>query len=578
MPVLTLPLALIALSSVPALLAIYWLRNRYRHQVVSSLHLWLDHRDAREGGTRVKRMQIPLLLIVEIFVLILLALAATDPRVLMASAQRPLLIVLDDSYSMLAGGRDRAADALQQLLREEKRFAARILLAREQPAALTETLTTPTQVADALKNWRCQSPTADLQRAVALAYDVGGKQSRILVLTDRPAQDEPKEGRLQWWAFGEASPNVAIVNAVRTTDGDRQRVLLEIGNFSASTARTELLLNNSPRALELAPAETRRLWLDLSEFDAPFHARLGDDSLAFDNAIVLLPDDPPPLRVALDVRHELLHAMLSKALQGTRHCTITSSDSDIILTDQQATVAPSPESWLVRFTIENEPAAFVGPFLVDRSHPLTHGLQLDGVIWSALSDQPMSGRPLVAAGNTSLLTIVDRSSFDSVRFDVHIRLNPDQSTVQSTANFPILLWNLVAWRQSAMPGIQTKNVRLGSQVAVVTEPGIEVVRMVDPQDESQSIAVRGRTISLSADQPGIYKITSGGNEYQFAANALSRDESDLRPLATRKAGSWISEASLRHEYRSISWVGLLLALGLLTLHAFLISRRGGSGS
>jgi hypothetical protein len=64
-PVFIYPLALFGLLGVPALLAVYLLRNRYRRVPVSSLMLWVDARRSREGGTRVRRLQTPLLLLLE---------------------------------------------------------------------------------------------------------------------------------------------------------------------------------------------------------------------------------------------------------------------------------------------------------------------------------------------------------------------------------------------------------------------------------------------------------------------------------------------------------------------------------
>jgi hypothetical protein len=59
-----------------------------------------------------------------------------------------------------------------------------------------------------------------------------------------------------------------------------------------------------------------------------------------------------------------------------------------------------------------------------------------------------------------------------------------------------------------------------------------------------------------------------------AVNALSRDESDLRECASGRWGDWLDEASMRLEYRSVAWILLLLALGVVTIHLFLVSRGG----
>src|SRR5271166_3432759 len=97
LPLFTYPLALVGLVGVPLLVGIYLLRNRFRRQVVSSLMLWLEPREARQGGTRIRRLQT-----------LLLILAAAEPRLRMTQTARPLVVVLDDSFSMLAGGEESA--------------------------------------------------------------------------------------------------------------------------------------------------------------------------------------------------------------------------------------------------------------------------------------------------------------------------------------------------------------------------------------------------------------------------------------------------------------------------------------
>ena len=85
-PVFLYPLAFLGLLGVPVLLAIYLLRNRYRRVPVSSLMLWVDVRQSREGGTRVRRLQTPLLLFLEMAAVALLSLAAAGPHVRTAEA------------------------------------------------------------------------------------------------------------------------------------------------------------------------------------------------------------------------------------------------------------------------------------------------------------------------------------------------------------------------------------------------------------------------------------------------------------------------------------------------------------
>src|SRR5438067_8268331 len=97
LPLFTTSWAFLAIAAVPALVAIYWLRNRFRRLPVSSLMLWMEHHAAREGGLRVQRLQTPLLFFLELLALLLLILAAAQPHLPLLQGSRPLLIVLDDS-------------------------------------------------------------------------------------------------------------------------------------------------------------------------------------------------------------------------------------------------------------------------------------------------------------------------------------------------------------------------------------------------------------------------------------------------------------------------------------------------
>src|SRR5579863_9743571 len=101
-PFLTYPLALLALASLPALAAIYILRNRFRRRQVSSLVLWRFQVQSKAGGVKIQRLQLPLLFFLELLALLLLVVAATGPQWKLPQSARPLIVVLDDSFAMRA--------------------------------------------------------------------------------------------------------------------------------------------------------------------------------------------------------------------------------------------------------------------------------------------------------------------------------------------------------------------------------------------------------------------------------------------------------------------------------------------
>ncbi|MFO0928275.1 MAG: DUF58 domain-containing protein [Gemmataceae bacterium] len=126
-PLFLYPLAFVGLVGVPALLAIYLFRNRFRRRPVSSLMLWPAVRESRAGGRRLRAVQTPLLFLLELLAILLLVLAASEPHLRLRTSSRPLVVVLDDSYSMQAGGersaRTRAAEAFQSQVRSQPPYS-----------------------------------------------------------------------------------------------------------------------------------------------------------------------------------------------------------------------------------------------------------------------------------------------------------------------------------------------------------------------------------------------------------------------------------------------------------------------
>jgi hypothetical protein len=592
LPFLTHPLALAALAvGVPALVAIYWLRNRFRRRVVSSLMLWVDAREARAGGTRLHRLQTPLLFLLELAAILLLVFAAADPQVRATQGTRPLVVVLDDSFSMRAGGEDsprgRALVALREELRARPPYSIRFVLAGERPQVLGEPVKTLREAERLLAGWTCGAPTSRLEQALTLAADVGGELALLLVVTDRaPAEGTVAErGRLCWWAFGKPLANVAFVNAARTAREEGERCLFEIANFADEESRTQLRIETADggsiqRAeLRLAPGETRRIVLPLKPGTPAVRAVLGDDALAIDNEVILQPAPRRALRVQLAVGDRGLRAPLEKAIRAARFATVTGRRPHLIFTDGTADPDAGEEAWPVFLVRENDALAYTGPFVMDRAHPLTDGLSLRGVIWAAGKGQALEGAPVIMAGNVPLLSVretlpVEGEERTEGRQEARLRLRPDLSTLTQAPDWPALVWNLLAWRAAALPGLDRSNVRLGERVALTFATPVEKVRVAVPGRPPRDVPVKGKRLTLRADEPGTYEILDGAQRYAFSANVQHPDESDLRGCVGGQWGEWLDETTLRLEYRSVAWLLLLLALGVLALHWFLVARAG----
>ena len=592
-PTFTLPLGFLALLAVPILVGIYLLRTRSRRYPVSSLMLWVNQKQAREGGLKVERLQTPLLFLLELLTLILLALAVAEPIIRTTKSQIPLIVVLDDSFSMLAGAEDsprsKSITALDELLAPEgfnplakPRYGVRYVLAGTEPQLLNEEAKSAGEAIAELDRWKCLSPSVDLEAAISFAAALGDTKALMLIVTDGPPAHPLESDSIQWWGFGSPQPNVAFVNATRNPSESGERCLFEITNLSGSASKTELVVElhgtvvgGSPARLHhstvaIRPMETHRVFLNLPPNTPALRAWIGDDSLSIDNTVVLLPQVRKPVHVDVQIQDQRLQSLIVDALKATERSVSTTTQPDLIFLDQGALADDAGEAWLMRLVIEPQASAYLGPFVVNRAHPLTEGLSFNGVVWGAGTTEDFIGVPIITAGNVPLLTDTER--YTGIH-ELRLRLRPDLSTLQTSPNWPALIWNLLEWRASETPGLERSNLRLGEVAVLRTKMEVESVKVFSPIGSAHDQPVLERKVILMAQDVGIYEVDTGSEKYAFSSNALHQSESDLRTRASGRWGDWGNTTLEWWGYRSFAWFFLLLAIATLTLH-LILSKRG----
>jgi len=580
-PFLTYPLALLALTTVPALAAIYILRNRFRRRQVSSLVLWRFHVQSKSGGAKIHRLQLPLLFFLEMLALTLLVVAATGPQWKLPQSARPLIVVLDDSFSMRAvnGGlsaQGRARIFLEKLFHRQAPPSTRLILAGASPRALGSTIKSWGEVNDLLAQWKCWSPNSSLESAVTLAAELGKQQANILVLSDhKPADEKISNQRLEWVAFGAPLDNVAIVNASRTAFGDEDRCLLEIANFSNAPHSTRLAVQtgtNAPQAslVSLGANESQRVVFNIPSSAPTLRAALESDPLVEDNEAQLLPPIRKHVRVQVSLTNEISTALVNRTLDATGLRAAITDNPELVIRETD-TVAGS-NSWNLCLRSNAATNAFTGPFIVDTSHPLAGGVALAGVVWAGAATTNSPGDiPVILAGNVPLL-----SAHEDITGRRHINLNfnPALSTVQNTPDWPVLFWNILSWRISEMPGLKESNARLGTEMILKTTG--ETVTVTQPDGVKTTFAKTGGELALDTPMPGIYSVAAGATTNQFAVNVLAADKSNLAACASGQWGKWSEDTERRLEQTSAVWVFGLLALALLAAHLYLVAAAKGS--
>jgi hypothetical protein len=591
----TLPWMLAGLVGVPALAAIYWLRSRAQVRVVSSLFLWIDQRRPKQGGRVVERMQAPLAFFLELLAIVAMILAAAGFSFTRSQFARPIVLVLDDSYSMRAGKtssvRDRAREALAKEF-QHTAYVARVVLAGSQPRLLGESIRTDAQLQEALEDWRCMAPTAALEPAIALAAEVGGDTARILVISDREPAEDLVPGKAQWWAFGQPLSNMAITAAARDrsstgVEGEEDRTLLEITNLGSTSTRTNLALEGAGlaapqrKSIELGPAAASRLIMNFASGSTELRATLDEDELTIDNAVVLVSPRRAPLRVQVAVADAegagaRLHSSITRALEAAGQTLLVDSRPQLVIADNAS--SPDSGAWQFELLAGPDPVAFEGPYVVDRSHPLAEGLSLDAIIWSASEKSVPRGVPVITAGNRVLVADEEEASG---QHRVQLAIDMQMSNLADSPEWPILIANLVRWRAAALPGPATTNLQLGQLLRFTRAddgPSEVPVVMRLPDGAEQRLPVEGKVGEVRPDQVGLYQISAGAQQFSFATNAVNADESNLSQCATGRWGSWNDSEVYQDQHVRLDWVFLLFAIGCLVAHLVVLSRAGAPGT
>jgi hypothetical protein len=540
----------------------------------------------------------------------------------MPQSTRPLIIVLDDSFSMRAvtdntSAQARAKEYLQKLYRIQPPPSTRVLLAGTEPRLLGSQVHTWNEVEKILEQWTCHAPSAAIDSALTLAAELGKKQANVLVLTDQaPPGKKISNTLLHWRAFGLPADNTAIINASRTALGGEDRCLLEIANFSSKPGEAKLAVQTGSNSvqtstLSFAPNEQKRLVFNLPSAVPMLTAALEADALSDDNQVQLLPPIRKRVRVRIALANAASSALLERALEASGLRAAVSESPELVIHDSPATfissnawslhwisdgesghsaagaaagsaavqerdsggeTPPKPAGEDARATDARATVAYTGPFVMDSSHPMAEGLSLQGVVWAAIPmTNPPGTVPVILAGNIPLL-FAREDIFG--RRELTLNLNPDLSTVQNTPDWPVLFWNLLNWRIAQLPGLRENNCRLGSE-AILKTTG-EPVSVTWPDGMMKHFPRTGDQLSLETPLPGLYSVVMGTTTNSFVANSLAADESNLSQCTTGEWGQWKNENERRFEEASLVWLIGLAVLTVLVTHLFLSSGKKGS--
>ena len=600
------------------LVVFYFLKLKRPRQIIPSLVLWRQVLSDQRVNSPFQKFKRNLLLLLQILLLALLALAAMQPflrREAKRSARLPILVDVSASMGALDknGGRSRLDEAKQRLneriesLPPDQELC--LVAFGKSARKLTGFTNNKSELRNAVRALETEDVPGDLEEALRLAQALARTSpfDRVLVFTDGnlPAKTNfelPFQLELQ--KLPPAGPNAGITafNARRAGSGDWELFiqLAVTDPAPAATATVELRSGGQTIAQEnvaLTPGSAPRLAFRVSGAqDANIHAVLrpgGFDSLASDNDAWLTLPAVRPLDVFVPESPSLAafrHALA--ALDGIRifprKDTPSPSSFDLTITDVPGappalllcTTGFVPEDMAALVTIAKKSVAAID---WRRESPLLQHVSLDEVIFmedpvtaAGKDDTAFAnlGYEILAHGQHGPLALV-RGDDSGMR--VHLLFHPEQSTLPFRVAFPIFTANLVE-RARILAGLSEaaatatgvlppQNFTAGASVAVT---GPSHFTRSERADE------RGTVAGIPAPRVGEYTFTSGGTSRTVGASLLSTSETGLAAVSEVEFGDRISVATANTASkadRSLWWPLALAGFAVLLVEWWWFQRR-----
>jgi hypothetical protein len=566
------PLAALAAFALAAITALHLLRERRRRVLVSSAVLWSDaaarKRQARLGG-RLRRW---LSWAIQLLVLVLLLIAAGDPRRAPEPTERTVIVLIDRSASM--GARHGDGTRLDVAKREAKRIvaaapgSAEVLVASFGATAVLEVGADGDRArAEAAIDRILQSDEpSDLPQALRFAGAIGPEtRPATIVIVGDGSYDEVEIARevrppndLVFVQAGAPGENAGIVSfgpvpgggrraapdAVLAVQnfGDRTRALVaEIWVDGARAARQELRLAPRARAVRHLPLAGRpgRLWearLEPAPGEAP-------DLLALDDRAYAIVSPPRPRTILVvgapnlyldaallglgeEVTFRRIGAGETAALAGAWEkydCVIVDgaplpvapTRGRFLLLDPHGPGAPFPSRGVVRAPV---------PTTVDTNHPLLqHASLADLNVRQArrLELEPDDRAPVASFGVPLMITR-ERPELRLVALAFDVR----RSDLPLRPSFPVLVANAVEWLAGA-PAVPRTGHLTGSVAAVSSDPSVREAQITGPDGAVTPVRASAGALDVVLSRQGTYRIErSGERGLVAAANLVSPGESD----------------------------------------------------
>lgn len=606
------PWGLLGLLSLPVITAIHLFQRRFPPLLVAGTHLWGAETRVQMAGRRRDRLPVTASLLLELLAGLIFSLALAQPRFGELGSVAHLVVVLDDSASMSGqpasepSFRRRAIAVIQERLEALERDA-RVTLIRSgvQPTLLGQQAMNWNEAETVLADWHPQAPGHDFSPAWDEAARIVGDDGAFLFVTDRiDDRTSTLPLGMDVVSVGQRLINVAISSA--RWDFDSQsgsgRLFVRLSNYSSSPTTVTLTASSNGQELLTQPVSLPARGTAPLEASIPggvgrltVRVAAPQDGLVVDDTVTLVEPKVRLLTVAVTLPEE------TPALRVTDRALAAVPDvqrgdvaaAHLLIGPASEPPPERPGLWWFGIgplnpspVIRKQARDLLGPYLIEKQHPLLSSIVLGGVVWGGVQPTDLPLRPLISSGRVPLLG----QRLDTTATAYLMNIDFARSNLGESPDWPILMTNLLELRRDELPGLRLWNYHVNELIVFRAPPtderagaGLESdLKLVSPSgNERPLVRDRNDVVEITRlHEAGVYRIEEASEPVgEFAVNFLDDEESSsVMALAPgrREARSEAVSArlSLDDPYSWLMVIAILLLLAAIFSDWYVLRPRG----
>lgn len=583
------PAALFFLFSIPIIIAMYILKQKFEERKVSSLYLWEQVLKDMDVNTPWQKLKSSLPLILQVILALILTLAITDPFLFIkGQSGQNVIIVLDNTGSMNAAfenttkfeeGKKRAEKVIRSLKPGNK---ITIISSGRKPKLELTASESKDDAVSKLKDIKPSNASGNIEDSLSLVKSMSKQYNsyKAIFFTDKEVDLKDIEGEVQ--AINYYSENVSLDYISHSKEEGSIKAIVRINNRSNETKSREVALYAEDKLftlkeVELKPKETKTIYFENIPSNIKYmHAEISEkDSLNEDNVIYDVVKSADSQRVLLVSEknvfiEKVLSSINSIELYKTNSIDNIMDKYDLYIFDG---VLPNnlPEGGAVlfinppddseKFNIKGSIDGGLGEVVTS---PVTKYMEKAHftVAKSKNIEIPYWGSVFLKVNSSPVGFIGENKGRKTavLAFDLH---NSDFPLI---SEFPIFMHNIVSYLTNVDFQGQS-SYYCGDEITVNPLGTAEKMTMESPSGTKEDIEVKYPIRPYeSTNDMGIYKLTQtskeGETESLFALNFPTDTESNIDREA-KSVTSTSGESLLDSSVLNLRFILIIAAIVLL---------------